>query len=183
MRKGFIDESIKIILVVRDPVDRIVSSWAQILENRVKKGLPPPSHTLEDKILNKAGRVNRREKSVRTSTYLKSYRQWYKLFKGRILVIDANELVDTPWKSVEKVETFLELPHLVNESEFYFNSTRGFFCMNNGKGPGRPKCLNKSKGREHPPVSEKLRTKLKDFFFFYNKQFFQKIGTDFGWNH
>ena len=45
--------------------------------------------------------------------------------------------------SVEKVETFLELPHLVNESEFYFNSTRGFFCMNNGKGPGRPKCLNK----------------------------------------
>ena len=103
----------KIILVVRDPVDRIVSSWAQILENRVKKGLPPPNHTLEDKILNKAGRVNRREKSVRTSTYLKSYRQWYKvreysvfddfrftfqLFKGRILVIDANELVDTPWK-------------------------------------------------------------------------------------
>jgi hypothetical protein len=83
------------------------------LENRVKKGLPPPNHTLEDKILNKAGRVNRREKSVRTSTYLKSYRQWYKvransvfddfrftfqLFKGRILVIDANELVDTPWK-------------------------------------------------------------------------------------
>ena len=69
----------KIILVVRDPVDRIVSSWAQILENRVKKGLPPPNHTLEDKILNKAGRVNRREKSVRTSTYLKSYRQWYKV--------------------------------------------------------------------------------------------------------
>ena len=69
----------KLILVVRDPVDRIVSSWAQILENRVKKGLPPPNHTLEDKILNKAGRVNRREKSVRTSTYLKSYRQWYKV--------------------------------------------------------------------------------------------------------
>ena len=45
--------------------------------------------------------------------------------------------------SVEKVEAFLDLPHLVDESEFYFNSTRGFYCMNNGKGPGRPKCLNK----------------------------------------
>ncbi|CAG5104956.1 Oidioi.mRNA.OKI2018_I69.chr1.g1705.t1.cds [Oikopleura dioica] len=191
MNKGYIDNSIKgarkmithkIILVVRDPVDRIVSSWAQILENRVKKGLPPPSETLEDRILNRGGRVNRHHSAVRTSIYLKWYRNWHRLFRGRILVIDANELVEYPWKSVQKVEDFLELPNLVDESEFYFNSTRGFYCMNNGKGPGRPKCLNKSKGREHPPISTNLRKKLKQFFYIYNNAFFKKINQDFGWN-
>lgn len=80
------------------------------------------------------------------SCYWRKWACWYSLEKV-ILIPYSRRFFENSSKiytfSVEKVETFLELPHLVNQSEFYFNSTRGFYCMNNGKGPGRPKCLNK----------------------------------------
>lgn len=177
------DPNIKLIIVVRDPIERIISDWVQVTAKRQAMGLKPIKGSLENRLLTKSGRVNKKYRAVSTSIYLRYYKEWTKHFKhSQILVVDGGELREKPWESVKKVETFLKLPNFVKENEFYFNQTRGFYCMKHGKGNGKPKCLNDSKGRVHPKVKPDVLRKLKRFYKLYNRLFFRQIGHTFPWN-
>ena len=143
-------------MVVRDPIERIVSDWIQVQEKR--RSLNLPEWSLKTRLITRRGSINRRYRAVRTSQYYKHYQQWMKYFKKeQVLVIDGRELRLEPWVSVkvniwikrknttssQKVEEFLHLEKKVNENDFYFNATRGFYCMSRGKnGIGEGKCLN-----------------------------------------
>jgi len=184
MRIKAFDPKVKVIMVVRDPIERIVSDWIQVQEKR--RSLNLPEWSLKTRLITRRGSINRRYRAVRTSQYYKHYQQWMKYFKKeQVLVIDGRELRLEPWVSVKKVEDFLELENKVNENDFYFNATRGFYCMSRGKnGIGEGKCLNQSKGRHHPPsaLDPWLKQKLKRFYERYNRLFFRAIGRDLHWN-
>jgi len=174
--------NIKLIVVVRDPIERIVSDWVQVTAKRAALGLPPLRGSLENRLIGRHGRINKRYRAVKTSIYLRWYKVWLQYFKpSQILVVDGGELRHTPWKSVKKVEKFLELEPKVERNEFYFNETRGFYCMTSGRQNGQPKCLNESKGREHPELKPDVRKKLVKFYERYNRLFFNKIGRNLGW--
>ena len=116
--------------------------------------------------------------------------KWLSIFpRKQIIVIDGDNFINKPWIELERVERFLELDHQLVEDNFYFNSTKGFFC---GKqvitrpdsewSCTRTKCLSKSKGRKKPPVSSELGTLLTEYFAPHNKMFFQLIQkSDFEW--
>jgi len=44
------------------------------------------------------------------------------------MVVDGDNFIQQPWAEQERVEKFLDLPHELSEDNFYFNTTKGFFC-------------------------------------------------------
>ena len=86
---------------------------------------------------------------------LLSYR-WLKYFpKDRIHIVHAEAFIRTPWKELAKVETFLKIQHEIHETQFYFNQTKNFFCLNNHA----KECLGSAKGHNSSSIiSEGVRT-------------------------
>jgi len=78
------------------------------------------------------------------------------------------------------VEHFLGIEHRLDETLFYFNKTRGFFCMR-GVNAATDKCLASSKGRTHPRINKRVLDKLKKFFRPHNERFYEMMGVDFHW--
>ena len=64
-------------MVVRDPIERIVSDWIQVQEKR--RSLNLPEWSLKTRLITRRGSINRRYRAVRTSQYYKHYQQWMKL--------------------------------------------------------------------------------------------------------
>lgn len=104
---------------------------------------------------------------------------WLKFFSmTQILIIDGDNLIQNPWIELEKVEKFLNLNHEIDHSMFYFNRTKGFYCFLTGY---LSKCLNSSKGRPHPNVSQSVLNDLRKFYSEYNDSFFNLVGYNFSW--
>ncbi|RWS06764.1 heparan sulfate glucosamine 3-O-sulfotransferase 5-like protein [Dinothrombium tinctorium] len=68
------NSSVKLILIVRDPVTRLISDYAQLAENKAKKERRVAS--FEEVVLFPDGSVNTNYKPVRTSIYSLYYTRW-----------------------------------------------------------------------------------------------------------
>ncbi|XP_075730389.1 heparan sulfate glucosamine 3-O-sulfotransferase 1, partial [Rhipicephalus microplus] len=175
--------SLLLLLIVRDPVVRLVSDYAQLAANRrqLQREDAPPFERL---ILLPDGAVNAEYRPVRTSMYAVHVRRWLSHFPRRQLhVVDGDRLVRDPLRELRRVEAFLGLPALIPSGALYFNRTKGFYCLrprpNDTAGGGR--CLNDSKGRRHPHVPGPVVSRLRQFFAPFNREFYHLMGRDFGW--
>ena len=174
------NKAIKLLIIVRDPVTRLISDYTQLLHNHVEKNLNFVSFEdfimTEDKKM-KTKQVNVQNDAVIRSIYVKHMRKWLNYFpKTQIHVVNGDRLIKKPWQEIRQVEKFLHLKHEIKKNHFYFNRTKGFHCL---KRTGR--CLAKSKGRQHPNVSSIILHQLRIFFRPYNFQFYDLMGKDFGW--
>lgn len=70
--------SIKIILIVRDPVTRLISDYAQLASNRLKKDRR--IETFEETVLYPNGQVNASYKAIRISMFAVFFSRWIKVF-------------------------------------------------------------------------------------------------------
>ena len=71
---------------------------------------------------------------------------------SQIHIVDGDKFIIEPWTELIALEKFLEIPAEITERNFFFNSTKGFYC---GKEEltlpqskwtcTRDKCLSKSK--------------------------------------
>lgn len=172
--------SLLLLLIVRDPVVRLVSDYAQLAANRrqLQREEAPPFERL---ILLPDGAVNAEYRPVRTSMYAVHVRRWLSHFPRRQLhVVDGDRLVREPLRELRRVEAFLRLPARIPSGALYFNRTKGFFCLRpNDTAAGR--CLNDSKGRRHPHVPGPVVSRLRQFFAPFNREFYHLMGRDFGW--
>ena len=66
--------SIKLIVIVRDPVTRLISDYAQLADNKAKKDRRMPS--FEDLVLLNGRQINTGYKAVRISMYAIFYWRW-----------------------------------------------------------------------------------------------------------
>lgn len=71
-----------------------------------------------------------------------------------------------------------EIEPRIKASNFYFNETKGFYCLRNETGD---KCLRETKGRKHPHIDPNVISKLRKFFAEHNQKFYELIGEDLGW--
>ena len=187
MRARHMNSSLRLILVVRDPVERMVSDYTQLLSYHQEEHNGSDSETkdfpsFEEQALDSKGQPNMDYKALRISVYRVHLARWLKHFNmSQILVLDGERLVSQPLKELAKVEHFLGLPPELNENMFYFNTTRGFYCMKrNASGGGH--CLAQSKGRRHPSVNAKVIHRLRTYFRPHNQRFYNITGIDFGWS-
>ena len=127
------------------------------------------------------GSVDNKTLIVRTGMYAAELKRWFKYFPhSQIHIVDGDELIKAPWQPVYKIETFLNIPHVMGTSErFEFVETKGFYCMKNSTGYSQ--CLSKGKGRKHPKYSDEIIHKLKEFYRPHNEEFFSLIGKRFDW--
>ena len=173
------NNTIKLIVVVRDPVARTVSDYAQIYSNKLSKG--ENYSTFDEVVMMKDNQtINSLYRGIIRSLYYDHLVRWLNCFNlKQIHFVNAENLVVNPYGEVRKVERFLDLEPRISPNNFFFNATRGFFCIRNDS---KQKCLSSSKGRRHPNVSQHVLQALRDFFKPHNHKFYQLVGINFGWS-
>ena len=171
------NSTIKLLLILRDPVVRTISDYTQVALGKWKKH--KQVETFEEKVLEKDGSINRSYKGISRSVYHRHLGRWLEFFKlEQIHIVDAEQLVEDPYAELYKVEEFLGIEHKIREDYFYFNETKGFYCVQTEI---LQKCLSESKGRQHPPIKPSVIQKLRDFFRPMNKKLFKMIHREFDW--
>uniref|UniRef100_T1J8M9 Heparan sulfate glucosamine 3-O-sulfotransferase 5 n=1 Tax=Strigamia maritima TaxID=126957 RepID=T1J8M9_STRMM len=171
------NSSVKLLLIVRDPVTRTISDYAQIHSNKLTKG--KPHEPFEAFALTPDGQVNTQYRAIQISIYVKYLKMWFDVFgREQIHIVDGDQLVDDPYPELQKIEDFLRLEHRITRENFYFNKTKGFFCLRNET---TEKCLGDTKGRKHPQVPAHVVHKLRQFFQPYNQHFYDKFIVIYCW--
>ncbi|XP_023222674.1 heparan sulfate glucosamine 3-O-sulfotransferase 5-like isoform X1 [Centruroides sculpturatus] len=171
------NETIKLLLIVRDPVTRLISDYAQLAANKARRDRSIAS--FEDLVIQSDGSINTSYKAVRISMYSIYFRRWLELFsRNQIHVVDGDLLIKDPYLEMRKIEEFLGINHRITRDHFVFNKTKGFYCVRNETAD---KCLNDSKGRKHPEISNEIIHKLRRFYAPYNHDFYRTSGTQFNW--
>ncbi|XP_010900914.2 heparan sulfate glucosamine 3-O-sulfotransferase 1 [Esox lucius] len=168
---------IKLLLILRDPTERVLSDYTQVFYNRLQKH---KRYQPIESVLVKDGEVNLGYKALNRSLYHMHLQNWLRYFPLQsIHVVDGDKLIKDPFPEIKRVERFLSLEPQINASNFYFNKTKGFYCL---RDHGRERCLHDSKGRAHPHVAPAILHKLYRFFHEPNKKFFELVGRTFNWN-
>jgi hypothetical protein len=175
----------RLLLIVRDPVRRLVSDYNQFRTRNLDRGRDYPP--FEDFVLRSDGRIDENYPPLRRSVYHEHFRRWLEVFpKEQIHVVHGDRFITEPWAELQQVEEFLGLPPVITQDDFYFNATKGFFCSQQRRSKGvwectMRKCLSKSKGRPKLKVDDGVLQKLTDFFRSHNQIFNDLVGRDFGW--
>ncbi|XP_052010595.1 heparan sulfate glucosamine 3-O-sulfotransferase 1 [Xyrauchen texanus] len=167
---------VKLLLIVREPTERLLSDYTQVSHNRLEKH---KRQQLLETLLLRDGQLNLNYKALNRSLYHVHLQRWLGVFpRDRLHLVDGDALIRDPLPEMKKVEEFLQLDPQINASNFYFNKTKGFFCLRDG---GRERCLHSSKGREHPQVAPEILQKLYEYFDEPNRKFFELVGRTFDW--
>ncbi|VVC97093.1 unnamed protein product, partial [Leptidea sinapis] len=109
--------------------------------------------------------------------------EWYRSkmplsFKGQITIEKSPSYFVTPEAHCNIALSRLLTPMVGGVPEgtdfsrrknFYFNETKGFYCLRNDT---TDKCLRETKGRKHPRVDPAVVTKLRKFFIQHNQRFY-----------
>ena len=176
-RISLLSQQLKLLLIVRNPVERVVSDFLQLDSKRLKKN--GNRYPFEELVFRSSGAVNERYSPVSISMYDIHFQRWLKYFSlEQIHIVDGDALIENPIPELQKAEKFLGVSAYFNENLFYFNETKGFYCW---KKSGRPTCLGDGKGREHPTLSTSVRSKLQNFFAPHNENFFHLCQCHFSW--
>jgi len=179
-RMYMVSQSLKLILIVKDPVTRLISDFTQLDAKKVvNKQEKRPS--FEEAVLQRDGSVNTDYTPVQVSNYVKHLANWLKYFPlNQILVLDGDNFVSSPYEELQKVETFLQIKPFYRRSQFVYNEIKGFYCWKTNNRQ-EPKCLGDKKGRTHPSVSENVIQKLKQYYEPSNEQFYKLAQQKFNW--
>lgn len=171
------NSSIKLLLILRDPTERVISDYTQVYYNRLESH--KPVQLFEDIVI-KNGALNTKYKAIQRSLYDIHMKKWLRHFNlDQIHIVDGNTLIKDPLPELQKVETFLNLPSRIVSSHFYFNQTKGFYCI---RSDGRERCLHESKGRPHPVVNSTILEQLYSYFREHNANFYRMINHSFDWH-
>jgi len=138
------------------------------------------------------GEVDDAYQAVRRSMYDLHLNRWLHYFHiDQFHFLSAENLVANPAAELQRVEKFLGLRHKLSKELFYYNQTRGFYCMcvdqrKRESNPDRQitadgKCLSSSKGRTHPSIDPRVLNKLREFFRPHNERLYKMVGVNFGW--
>ena len=171
------NQTIRLVVVVREPVTRLISDYAQYLDKWAREH--KPALRLPEMVLRPNGTIRTESHLIKASIYHRHVRRWLEYFPSEaLLVVDGDRLVTDPLPEIRRVEKHLGLPPYLNEEHFYFNATKGFYCIAHDRGN---KCLSASKGRKHPPTNPHLVQRLYHFFTPHNRKFYRLMQRNYSW--
>ncbi|XP_075168045.1 heparan sulfate 3-O sulfotransferase-A isoform X2 [Haematobia irritans] len=137
------------------------------------------SKSFEELAIFPNGTVNESYRPLTISMYHLHLHRWLEVFpREQILIVNGDRLIDDPVSQLKKIETFLGIEHRITSNHFYFNETKGFYCLRYDSGD---RCLRETKGRKHPHVDPVVISKLRKFFAEHNQRFYELVGEDLGW--
>lgn len=166
------------IVILRDPIDRAISHYLHQL-------LKPPLNLNQTALGFEAsairdGKVNSRWHLIDYGIYSKVLKLWLKKIPlKRFYIIDGTSFAKNPLPSLQGIEEFLGIPPYFDESKLMYNKTKGFYCLR--KTEGKPDCMPKTKGRDHPQLNLLVMDKLKAFYKPFNEELYKILGRRFNW--
>ncbi|XP_071837261.1 heparan sulfate glucosamine 3-O-sulfotransferase 1-like isoform X1 [Apostichopus japonicus] len=172
------NQSLRLIIIVRDPTIRTISDYSQIKQTMASHG--KVAKPFEELVIGSDGEIDVTYKAIQISLYQKHLEAWLNYFPmEQIHIVDGDKLISDPFPEMKAVEKFLKLQDYIKSNNFVYNSTKGFYCIHSEI---VTKCLSENKGRPHPDVNEAVLKKLRDFFTPFNKLFYERVGRHFKWN-
>lgn len=169
----------KLIVVVRDPVTRVISDYTQ---TRSKKPDIPSFESLTFKNTS-LGLIDTTWSAVQIGMYAKHLDRWLQYFPmEQFLFVSGERLISDPAGEMARVQDFLGLRRVVDEKYFHFNPAKGFPCLKRPETNSKPHCLGKTKGRTHPNIDLDVVQKLRDFYKPFNMKFYEMTGHNFEWD-
>lgn len=204
-RIKLMNSSIKLILILRDPVYRLISDFSQLIANRIASR--HPDYTPEEReliyeqsklaferyALRPDGSINDQRSAIKISSYSLYLERWLSFFsKQQIHLVDGENLILNPHQEMKKVETFLGLEARIKVDDFVYNPDKGFFCIVANHSEARHdsiilqngnkiRCLGKSKGRRQIKVGQALMGKLRSYYHPFNEYLYTIVGKNLGW--
>jgi hypothetical protein len=176
------NSSIKLIVLVREPVTRAVSAYThETLNMRIKNSKKNfTTISFEEYVFGKRDEFT--SNILRRGRYIESYKRWLEYFpKEQILVLDGENFIKNPYDEIIKMERFLGLKPFFKKENFIYDESKGFFCLRKDLKSMELDCMGENKGRDHPSVSESSLVKLRNYFAPYDKAFFEFIGEKPFW--
>lgn len=174
--------TVRLLLIVREPVTRAISDYTQLRANAATAPpvLPtPPPRSFEQLALFPNGSINEAYRPLAISLYHNYLHRWLEVFpREQILVVNGDLLIEDPVSQLQKIERFLGLEPRIGTHNFYFNETKGFYCLRNET---FDRCLRETKGRKHPRVDPEVVSKLRRYFSEHNQKFYELVGEELGW--
>ena len=167
---------IKIIAIVREPVERSMSQFLHLkARGKMKKSITDFEVYAKIDVP-----VKSEEHGIRFSYYRDTIRPWVETYgQENILFLDGDEFAKNPVNELQKAEQFIGLRPFITANMFEYNESRGFYCIKTTRDDG---CMYPGKGRPHPVMREETREYLKEAFRRPNERFFKLIGKRFPWN-
>ena len=171
---------VKLLVVVRDPVTRALSDYAQSASKRIGPMKPFEDIAMADR---ENGIVNTSWGAVRLGVYVKPLKRWFQHFsRSQLHFVSGEQLVHNPAQVLTEVQVYLGLTPVIGPEHFYVNSTRGLPCLiKDPVNHSKPHCLGKSKGRTHPKVAKAVLNRLREFYRPFNEKFYRMVNKNFGW--
>ncbi|GFS27640.1 heparan sulfate glucosamine 3-O-sulfotransferase 3B1 [Elysia marginata] len=183
------NSSIKLIIIVRDPITRLQSIYSHTFSDDPKSLKNPTFKEWCDENLRRGQRV------MHVANYAPHIEQVYKLFpKENVLVLSEEDLEENPMRVMREAEEFLGLKPSFSKDDFVYSKEKGFYCFNTSS-PHYPEilesvvlnrktgCLGSGKGREHPDIDEKFLKQLVEVIRPFNVRLFKLIGKKFSWEN
>ena len=179
------NESIKLILMVREPFSRSLSQYMfrksryQQKSNNTGKYV---SRNFSSFVLRR-GEVNKQDFFVRYSVYDEPMIRWLNYFNlNQFLIINSDEFKHDPVTVLTKVERFLGIGHYITPDMFILNKEKGFYCIQSNLTDTGMACYPQNRGKSKQiTVSPETEFKLKEYFKPKNKRFYDIIGKSFDW--
>ena len=117
---------IKLILIIRNPVIRAISTFSQFLErDKIKydsNKYDEASKKIEKSILDSNGKVKLMNEDSLIKNGINILKNWLKYFPlKKMLILNGDELILNPFNVLIKVEAFLNLKSYFNKKQFIFN--------------------------------------------------------------
>ncbi|KAL4216303.1 Sulfotransferase domain [Mactra antiquata] len=176
------NDKIKLLILLKDPIEVCGSLYAMWKAyNFTDRHL---GKTFEEHLTIKKDtgevKINTTSHMIKLATYVHHIEKWLAVFaREQILFLDGTSFDKQPQKELQKIERFLGVENFFTEKQFIFNSTKGKYCYTpNGK---NMQCMNSKKGREHPPISDAILVKLKEYFKKYDLELEKMTGERFSW--
>ncbi len=163
--------NVKILIVLRNPVDRAYSQFWMNKRSATKE----PFATFEEAIDAEKNRLKGEEKKISNNplypcrthriysylgrgVYVKQIKRWLALFpREQIFIVDSNKLRNQPEDTMSQIFGFLGLPDC---SLIQF----------------------RDKHSKYPPMNPETRKRLSDYFRPYNQELEELLGMKFNWN-
>ena len=163
--------AIKLILILRDPVKRLVSDYEY--EQRLSSLNPERRLKLEELALTN-GSLNISYEPVVASMYDVHVDRWLQLFsRDQLLVLDGDSFIKNPVPVLNQCEDFLRIPRRITR-DMFVKDERGYYC------PAYGKCMD-GKGSVHQVYEERFLEQLRTLYAAHNARLVKLLRQAFTW--
>lgn len=183
--------SIRLVLIVREPVKRVQSDLTHCDIRQKSRNLTRTCARMNEKLEEIFSHSNEEEQMRRleriehigNSLYYDHLSKWTAHFNlSNIYVVNGDDFIVKPWIELNKLEKFLNVDSYIREEHFYFDEKKRFYCVRSDQTINNQGCLSENKGRKNQVfLSQMVRDGLRRYFRRKNEQFFQLIGKSFNW--